>query len=306
MAKGSALEVDGRRVALSNLDKVLYPADGTTKHDVVAHYLAMADVILPQLADRPLTRKRWPDGVTGTTAFFEKNLPRGAPPWLRTVTLDSPGSSKDREQITYPVLEDRAGLIWVANLAALELHAPQWRVGGRGSVRPPDRLVIDLDPGPPAGLADCAEIALLVRERLAVDGFTCIPVTSGSKGLQLYASTAGRQDASVVRDYVHAIARELEHRHPERVLSRMTRAIRTGKVLLDWSQNSSAKTTIVPYSLRGRERAWVATPRTWDELADSGSLQQVHRSALPGRLDSYGDLLTTTDVTDAPRVPVDG
>jgi len=290
MSPAGALDVDGRSVRVTNLDKVLYPEDGTTKHDVLAHYLSVADVILPQLADRPVTRKRWPDGVTGTTVFFEKNVPRGTPDWIRTVTLDSPGSSKDREQVTYPIIEDRAGLAWVANLAALELHVPQWSVGSRGGVHHPDRLVIDLDPGAPAGLDECAEVALLVRERLAALAHDPVPVTSGSKGMQLYAALNGQHSASAVRDGAKKLAQQLQAERPDLVVSDMKRAIRGGKVLLDWSQNSEAKTTITPYSLRGRERAYVATPRTWDEV-EAGGLTQVHRTEIGARLAEHGDLM---------------
>jgi bifunctional non-homologous end joining protein LigD len=290
MTPPGTLDVDGRSVRVTNLDKVLYPEDGTTKHDVLLHYLTVADVILPQLAGRPMTRKRWPDGVTGTTVFFEKNVPRGTPDWIRTVTLASPGSSKDREQVTYPIIEDRAGLAWVANLAALELHVPQWQVGPRGGVRNPDRLVIDLDPGPPAGLDECAEVALLVRERLAALAHDPVPVTSGSKGMQLYAALEGNHGASAVRDAAKTLAQQLQAERPDLVVSDMKRAIRGGKVLLDWSQNSEAKTTIAPYSLRGRDRAFVATPRTWDEV-EAGGLQHVHRTEIPTRLDRFGDLM---------------
>jgi bifunctional non-homologous end joining protein LigD len=294
VSRPQTLDVDGRSVRVTNLDKVLYPEDGTTKHDVLAHYLSVADVILPQLAGRPTTRKRWPDGVTGSTVFFEKNVPRGTPDWVRTVTLDSPGSSKNRETVTYPIIEDRAGLAWVANLAALELHVPQWRVGPRGGVRQPDRLVIDLDPGAPAGLDECAEVALLVREQLQERGLESVPVTSGSKGLQLYAALDGSHEASVVRDRAKALAQQLQRDRPDLVVSDMKRAIRGGKVLLDWSQNSEAKTTIAPYSLRGRDRAFVAAPRTWDEVA-AGGLTQVHRTELAARLEEHGDLMAVLE-----------
>lgn len=295
------LDVDGRPLRVTNLDKVLYPSDGTTKHQVIEHYLVVADAMLPQLAHRPVTRKRWPDGVEGTTVFFEKNVPRGTPDWVRTVTLESPGSTRDREEVTYPIIEDRAGLVWVANLAALELHAPQWRVGPRGGNREPDRLVIDLDPGAPAGLAECAQVALLVRERLRADGFDTVPVTSGSKGLQLYAPVAGTQSSDHIREYARTVATELERQERGLVVSSMKKAVRGGKVLLDWSQNHHAKTTVVPYSLRGREQAWVATPRTWDEIASDG-LAQVHRSEIPDRLRAFGDLMEALDA-EGPAVP---
>ena len=295
------LDIDGHTLSVSNLDKVLY-ADGTTKHDVITHYIEVADVLLPLLAGRPATRKRWPNG-TASSSFFEKNMPRGAPAWIRTVTLDSPGSTKDRERITYPVLESLADLVWVANLAALELHVPQWRVGPRGGVRAPDRLVVDLDPGEGAGLAQCAEVACTVRELLLEDGLEAVPVTSGSKGMQLYAPVAGTQDAGVVRSYANALAERAAGRLPGLVVTRMTKSIRGGKVLIDWSQNTAAKTTITPWSLRGRERGTLACPRTWAEVERPDGLEQVHRSEVTGRLEAHGDL-TAALLERGPRLPV--
>jgi bifunctional non-homologous end joining protein LigD len=293
MPERETLEVDGHRLKVSNLGKVLYPGDGTTKHQVIEHYVGVADVLLPQLAGRPATRKRWPDG-TAKQPFFEKNTPRGTPSWVRTVTLDSPGSTRDREQVTYPVVESLAALVWLANLAALELHTPQWTVGPRGGVRHPDRLVVDLDPGAPAGLAECAEVACLVRERLAAAGLETYPVTSGSKGLQLYAPISGKQDADVVRHYAHEMAKELEAVHPRLVVSRMAKAVRGGKVFLDWSQNTGAKTTISPYSLRGQPAPYVAAPRTWEEVEEGAeekdALRQCDLNDVLERIEEYGDI----------------
>lgn len=306
MSGSDTVEVEGRRLKLSNLTKVLYPDDRFTKHDVITHYVAVSEALLPQLAGRPATRKRWPDGVAADRgAFFEKNVPQGTPSWVRSVVLDSPGSTRAREQVTYPVVDSLAVLVWLANLAALELHVPQWQVGPRGGVRQPDRLVIDLDPGPPAGLAECGEAAVHVRDRLAEDGFTTVPVTSGSKGMQLYATVAGDQAADTVRRYVREVARELEADHRRLIVSRMDKRLRGGKVFLDWSQNDSAKTTIAPYSLRGRARPWVATPRTWDEVEDPAALEHVLAAELPERLDDLGDLVADV-AADAPagaRVP---
>jgi bifunctional non-homologous end joining protein LigD len=301
MPERETLEIDGHRLKVSNLGKVLYPGDGTTKHQVIEHYVGVAAALLPQLAGRPATRKRWPDG-TAKQPFFEKNTPRGTPSWVRTVTLESPGSTRDREQVTYPVVESLATVVWLANLAALELHTPQWTVGPRGGVRHPDRLVVDLDPGAPAGLAECAEVAGLVRERLASDGLETYPVTSGSKGLQLYAPISGRQDADVVRSYAHEMAKELEAASPRLVVSRMAKAVRGGKVFIDWSQNDDAKTTITPYSLRGLDRPFVAAPRTWDELEEPGSLRQLVAGDIPDRLEQLGDLSPPTG-QDGPRLP---
>ena len=260
-----AVEVDGRVLALSNLEKVLYPQTGTTKAEIIAYYTQVAPILLPLVANRPVTRKRWPDGVAGQP-FFEKNAPQGTPDWVRTVRLPVPGSTKARETIDFTLIDGLADLVWTANLAALEIHVPQWTVGPRGAVHGPDRLVVDLDPGAPAGLAECTEVAFAVRERVADDGLDCYPVTSGGKGMQLYAPISGRQDAMAVHAYAKQIAEELERAMPKLVVSRMTKALRPGKVLVDWSQNHPAKTTISPYSLRGRDHPTVAAPRTWDEL----------------------------------------
>jgi len=300
-ADRETLQIDGRSVRVSNLAKVLYPEDGTTKHDVIDYYLGVSGVLLPQLAERPLTRKRWPNGVA-EEPFFEKNVPRGTPDWVRTVVLDSPASSKGRETIVYPVIDGLAPLLWLANLAALELHVPQWTVGPRGGVRDPDRLVIDLDPGAPAALPECVVVAGAVRERLADDGLTAVPVSSGSKGLQMYAPVSARQSGEVIRQYARRLAESLERDMPELVVSRMTKSLRPGKVLLDWSQNNPAKTTICPYSLRGRARANVACPRDWSELADSDRVSQVHRTEVAARLERYGDLAEPL-LEPGPRVP---
>lgn len=299
MAVGQAVNVAGRRLVLSNLDKVLYPQTGTTKGEVIAYYTAVAPVLLPHLHGRPLTRKRWPDGVEGPS-FFEKNLPQGTPDWVPRVTLPSPGSGKDRETITYPLVHGLADLVWVAGLAALELHVPQWTVNGAGQVRGPSRLVVDLDPGAPAGLAACVEVAHAVRDRLAADGLDCVPVTSGGKGMQLYAPVSGEQDAGTLHDYARHLAERLERDRPQLVVSRMTKTLRPGKVLLDWSQNHAAKTTVAPYSLRGRALPHVAAPRTWAEL--DGSPDQLDLAAVLERTRGGEDLLAAL-LIPGPRVP---
>ena len=305
-AEEQVVDVEGRRLVLRRLEKVLYPSTGTTKAEVIAYVQAVAPALLAQLRQRPVTRKRWVDGVRGPT-FFEKNVPRGVPDWVRTVEVDSPGSTKKRETVVYPLVDDLAGLVWLVNLAALELHVPQWSVADGGEVLPPDRLVVDLDPGEGAGLAQCAEVAHLVRARMAEDGFTCHPVTSGSKGMQLYARLAGDQDGELVRQYAKRLAEELEARHPALVVSRMTKVLRGGKVLLDWSQNNTAKTTIAPYSPRGREKPCAAAPRTWDELDAPGSLRQLSLVDVAERYVDEGDLLTdlSVDAAPGPQVPVE-
>ena len=250
------VEVDGHHVTLSNLDKVLYP-NGFTKGQVIDYYTRIAPVLLPHLERRAVTRKRYPDGVEGQV-FFEKNTPRGTPEWVHTEVLPSPGSTKGRETIEYVVIDDLATLVWTANLAALELHTHMWKIGRTT----PDLLVLDLDPGPPASIVECCEVALLLRDRLARDGVDALAKTSGSKGLQLYAR-APVQDTSA---YAKGLAAELERSHPALVVSRMAKVERPGKVLVDWSQNNLAKTTVTVYSLRARPEPTVSTPITWAEV----------------------------------------
>jgi bifunctional non-homologous end joining protein LigD len=287
------VEVEGRRLRLSNLDKVLYPATGTTKGEVLHYYAQVAPVLLPHLADRAVTRIRWPNG-TGEQKFFEKNLPPGAPDWLRSVRVSSTGSRGGGDTIDYPVVEDLAGLTYLANLASLELHVHQWRFGRNNQPRNPDRLVIDLDPGAPAGLHECAQVALLVRDRLAEADLPTAPVTSGSKGLHLYAALPGRLNADEVRDLAKEVAQELTRAHPDLVLWQMTKAKRPGKVFLDWSQNTGSKTTISPYSLRGTDAPYVAAPRTWDEVeqgaAEGGTLDQLEMGEVLTRVEEMGDV----------------
>ncbi|HEX6247312.1 MAG TPA: non-homologous end-joining DNA ligase [Nocardioidaceae bacterium] len=287
------VEVDGRRLRLSNLDKVLYPATGTTKGEVLHYYAQVAPVLLPHLADRAVTRIRWPNGTAGEK-FFEKNLPNGAPDWLRSVTVSSTGSRGGGDSIEYPIVEDLAGLTYLANLAALELHVHQWRFGRNNQPKNPDRLVVDLDPGAPAGLHECARVALLVRDRLADQGLPTAPVTSGSKGLHLYAALPGRLNAEEVRDLAKEVAQELSKAHPDLVLWQMTKAMRGGKVLLDWSQNTASKTTISPYSLRGTDAPYVAAPRTWDEIEEGassrGTLEHLRMEDVLARVEELGDV----------------
>ena len=288
------VEVDGRTLTISNLDKVLYPESGTTKGEVLNYYARVAEVLLPHLADRALTRIRWPDGTAGNQ-FFEKNMPQGAPKWLRTVTVPSTGSrGGSGDSITFPVVEDTAGLTYLANLASLELHAHQWRVGDDGRPLNPDRLVIDLDPGSPAGLHECCQVALMVRDKLAERGLSSAPVTSGSKGLHLYAALPGKLTADEVRDEAQGIAQELTGERGDLVVWKMTKALRPGKVFLDWSQNTGAKTTITPYSLRGKGRPYVAAPRDWDEVEagaeDPEGLDQLLLDEVLARIDDDGDI----------------
>ncbi|RNE59424.1 ATP-dependent DNA ligase [Cryobacterium tepidiphilum] len=263
------VSVDGHRIKLTNLDKVLYPATGTTKSDVLRYYAAVAEFLIPYAAGRPATRKRWVHGV-GTveepgSMFFQKNLDESAPDWVARGTIRHANRT-----IVYPLVNDLATLTWLAQIAALEIHVPQWRFGADGNPANPDRLVLDLDPGTGAGLPECAEVARLARPILHDMGLEPMPVTSGSKGIHLYAALDGRYTSTQVSDIAHELARALEADHKHLVVSDMKKELRTGKVLVDWSQNNAAKTTIAPYSLRGRAHPTVAVPRTWEELAEPG------------------------------------
>jgi bifunctional non-homologous end joining protein LigD len=287
MAERVTVEVDGRQLTLSNLDKVLYPATGFTKGEVIDYYTRIAPVLLPHLAERPLTVKRYPNGVDGQF-FFEKNAARGTPSWVRTVTLPVPGSTKNRETIDYVVVEELAALVWLANLAALELHVPQWRVPPRGRKPRTDLIVFDLDPGPPASIAECCKVALELRELLTADGLTAVAKTSGSKGMQVSAPVSVDDPESPSR-YAKALAEQLETQHPELVVSRMSKSLRPSKIFVDWSQNNPAKTTVAPYSLRAREEPTVSTPVSWDEVASGETLRFTAPEVLD-RVSEHGDL----------------
>jgi bifunctional non-homologous end joining protein LigD len=276
--------VGGHTIQLTNLDKVLYPATGTTKGDVIAYYAAVAEWLLPHTEDRPATRKRWVNGVDGEV-FFEKNLPDSAPSWVARHEIEH----SDHTNV-YPLVNDLATLTWLGQVAALEIHVPQWRFGPRGAQRNPDRLVLDLDPGEGVGLPECVAVARELRPIVDGMGLTLMPVTSGSKGVHLYAALDGSQTAAQVSDIAHELARAMEADHPDLVLSTMGKQDRRGKVLLDWSQNNGNKTTVAPYSLRGRERPTVAMPRTWRELA-SKTLRQMEYPDVLKALERRGDPL---------------
>ncbi|MEX0427552.1 non-homologous end-joining DNA ligase [Nocardioides sp. DS6] len=262
------VDVEGRTLTLSNLDKVLYPRTGTTKGEVLHYYAQIAPRLLPHLRDRAVTRIRWPHGVSAGS-FFEKNVPAGTPSWVRTVTVPTTGSrtaEKKEGTLTFPVVDDLATLTWLVNLAALELHVHQWTVDADGRPQGADRIVIDLDPGEPAGLHECCQVALLVRERLHAHDLDPFPVTSGSKGLHLYAVLPSALPPDEATTLAKQVAEELQRSHSSQVTATMTKSRRGGKVFLDWSQNSGSKTTVAPYSLRGRERPTVAAPVTWAEV----------------------------------------
>lgn len=260
------VNVEGRELTLTNLGKIIYPETGTTKAEVLEYYAAVAPFLIPAAANRPATRKRWVHGV-GTTEdpgqmFFQKNLDDSTPSWVPRVTIQHREHSN-----VYPLVNNLATLTWLAQIAALEIHVPQWQVDADGTMLPPDRLVLDLDPGPGTGLAECVEVAKLARSILQDIGLDPVPVTSGSKGIHLYAGLDGTRKWEQVSAFAHELARSLEADHPDLVVSDMKKTLRNGKVLVDWSQNSGNKTTIVPYSLRGRAHPMVAAPRTWRELA---------------------------------------
>ncbi|HWU23323.1 MAG TPA: non-homologous end-joining DNA ligase [Nocardioides sp.] len=293
------VDVEGRHLKLTNLAKVLYPDAGFTKGEVLDYYARVAPALLPRLAARPVTRIRWPHGV-GRESFFEKNKPRGTPSWIRTATVPTTGSraqARGSDTIEFPIIESLPALMWAANLAALELHVHQWTVSESGEPLGADRIVIDLDPGEPAGLHECCQVALLARDLLAERDLDVLPVTSGSKGLHLYAPLASPIPPDEATELAKELAEQLETAHPKLVTATMTKARRHGKVFLDWSQNSGSKTTVAPYSLRATPRPQVATPVTWDEVAagadDPLGLEQFSPAQVLERIEDLGDLMAT-------------
>lgn len=276
------------RVKLTNPDKVLYPATGTTKAEVFDYYLAIADAMVPHIAGRPVTRKRWPNGVEAPE-FFEKQLASSAPDWLQR------GSVTHRSgTTTYPIIDTFEGLAWIAQQASLEVHVPQWRFDADGNPGLATRIVFDLDPGEGVSFRQLCEVAHEVRGYVEDIGLTAYPLTSGSKGLHLYVplvDPVSSQGASVL---AKRIAVQLEKAMPKQVTATMTRSLRSGKVFLDWSQNSAAKTTIAPYSMRGREEPTVAAPRTWEEIEDPG-LRHLRFDEVLARVERDGDLLEGLD-----------
>ena len=281
--------IEGRELKLTSLDKVMYPETGTTKADVLAYYAAVAPAMLPHVRNRPATRKRWVDGV-GTAekpgqVFFQKNLDASTPQWVERAEIQHSDHVNE-----YPLVNDAATLAWLAQIGSLEIHVPQWRIGRAGKPKRPDRLVLDLDPGPGVGLLECAEVARLARSILKDIGLDPLPVTSGSKGIHLYSALDGTQTSDEISSVAHELARALEADHPDLIVSDMKKSKREGRVLVDWSQNSGAKTTVAPYSLRGRSRPMVAAPRTWRELS-SPTLAHLDHQEVMRRVRKRGDLL---------------
>jgi bifunctional non-homologous end joining protein LigD len=288
------------RSRLTNPRKVLYPLTGTTKSDVLRHYLAVAQVMLPHLAERPVTMVRWPDGVE-RSSFFEKDVSRHAPSWIRTARVGTPGGRS--ESADFPLIDDVEGLAWAANLAALELHVPQWRIGPRGGHKLPDLVVFDLDPGEGTTVVDCARVAERIADHLADDGLVAYPRTSGGKGMQLYLPvTVSRPEQT--SEFAKALAEDMARETPAQVIAVMTKARRRGRVFVDWSQNNPHKTTIASYSLRGRARPTVATPVTWDEVRACRRPDDLTFTLddLPARIGEHGDLLAPL-LTEPQRLP---
>jgi bifunctional non-homologous end joining protein LigD len=288
MSAPTIVEVQGRKLSLTNLDKILYPATGFTKGQVVDYYVRIAPVLVPHLAGRPLTMKRYPGGVD-QEYFFEKNAPMHRPDWVKTAPVWSEGNKRT---INYLLANDLPTLVWIANLASIELH-PSLSLSIDITV--PTMIVFDLDPGPPANIVQCAQVGLWVREIFDHFGLQSFPKTSGSKGLQIYVPLNTKTTYEQTKAFAHALARLLEHEHPELVVSDMKKAVRTNKVFVDWSQNDQHKTTISVYSLRAREHPNVSTPVTWEEVEqalkkkDAGRLVFEAKDVL-ARVEKMGDL----------------
>jgi bifunctional non-homologous end joining protein LigD len=286
------VSLEGRELSVSNLDKVLFPATGFVKGQLIEYYVKVGPFMLPHVIDRPLTMKRFPDGVD-KPFFFEKHVPSHAPSWVRTATVPA---SDGGPGVEYAVLGDLPGLAWAANLGAIELHVPLWQVGRRRKLpAPPDMIVFDLDPGEGTSVVECCQVAGLVREMLQDRSFEGHAKTSGSKGLQVYARAGARATWDTTRSLAFQIAETLEREHPALVVSNMRKSLRRGKVLIDWSQNHPAKTTVAAYSVRGRPEPTVSTPVTWDEVHSCGeggdpSVLTFTTADVLARVEQMGDL----------------
>jgi bifunctional non-homologous end joining protein LigD len=284
----STVEIQGKHLKLSNLEKVLYPAVGFTKKDVIDYYARIAPAIIPHLAGRALTRKRYPDGVDGEP-FFEKNAPMHRPDWVKTAPI---WSGRNRRTVHYVVADDLPTLVWLANLAALELH-PSLALAE--DITCPTEMVFDLDPGAPANIVQCCQVAFWLREIFEHFGLQSFPKTSGSKGLQIYVPLNTPTTYEVTKTFSHALAQLLEHDHADLVLSEMSKQARTGKVFVDWSQNDEHKTTVAVYSLRAREHPTVSTPVTWEEVERASkkkdaTLLVFEAKQVVARFEKLGDL----------------
>jgi bifunctional non-homologous end joining protein LigD len=288
MARAQQVEVDGRQLSITNLDKVMYPSTGFTKGAVIDYYARIAPAIIPHLRGRPLTLKRYPEG-TEAGHFFEKRCPKHRPEWVATASI---WSEREDGEIEFCVCDDKPTLVWMAQLAALELHPSLSRAR---HMERPTVLAFDLDPGEPATVIDCARVALRVRGLFGELGVECFPKTSGGRGLQVYVPLNGRTTYATTKPYAHAVAQLLERMYPDEIVSRMTKKLRKGKVFVDWSQNTESKTTVAVYSLRARERPTISTPLEWDEVeaaAESGDPEPIRFEAVQviDRVDERGDL----------------
>lgn len=288
VSSSQVIEVDGKHLKLTNLGKVLYPTTGFTKGQVIDYYARIAPVLIPHLAGRPVTLKRYPEGVD-KEFFFEKNTTKYRPEWVKTAPIWSEGNNRN---VNYVLVNDLPTLIWVANLAAIELH-PSLSLAKK--IESPTVIAFDLDPGPPANIVQCCQVAIWLREFFDHFGLQSFPKTSGSKGLQIYVPMNTPTTYDVTKPFAHALARLLENEHKDFVVSDMKKSLRVGKVLVDWSQNDEHKTTIAVYSLRAREHPTVSTPVTWEEVEralkknDAGSLVFEAPQVLD-RLQKMGDL----------------
>jgi bifunctional non-homologous end joining protein LigD len=292
MAASTRTTIGGRELTVSNLEKVLFPHSGFTKGQLIDYYVRVAAVMLPHLRERPLTMKRFPDGVEGKS-FFEKHIPSHAPEWVHSVDV---GASDGQEIIPYAMVNDLPTLAWAANLGAIELHVPLWHVGRRRKLPArPDHMVFDLDPGEGTSIVECCVVAGYVTNELAQQGIEVFAKTSGSKGLQLYAAVGARTTWDSLRERTHDIARKLESDHRDLVVSNMRRSLRRGRVLIDWSQNTAAKTTVAVYSVRARPTPTVSTPVTSAEVQQCASkndpqLLRFETNDVLRRIEKDGDL----------------
>ena len=286
-ARRVEVEVEGRRLSLSNLDKVMYPEVGFTKGQLIDYYTRIAPVLLPHLRGHPLTLKRYPNGVEGQY-FYEKQCPSHRPEWVRSAAIPV-----SRKTIDFCLCDDLPTLVWLANLADLELH-PSLSLAE--AIEQPTVMAFDLDPGPPAGIAECCEVAVLLRETLTSLGLESFPKTSGSKGMQVYVPlNRGEAGYDDTKPLSQALARHLEAQHPKLIVSTQKKELRRGKVLIDWSQNDEHKTTVSVYSLRARPTPTVSTPVRWDELDDPGALS-FDSAAVLERVEREGDLFEPVHV----------
>lgn len=288
MPEKAELVVAGKKLPVSNLNKVLYPKAGFTKGQVIDYYITIAPVLLPHLKDRPLTMKRYPNGVDGMF-FYEKNCPSHRPAWVKTAKVWSHGNQRD---MFYCLAQDLPTLVWAANLADLELHTS---LAKKKDVAKPTMMVFDLDPGPPADIVQCCQVGVWLRDLLAGMGLQSFAKTSGSKGLQVYAPLNSPATFDQTKTLSRALAEYLERKHPELVVHRMLKALRRGKVLVDWSQNDEHKTTVNVYSLRAKDYPTVSTPVTWGEVEtclkkkDANLLRFTSHQVLE-RVEKFGDL----------------